>query len=131
MKELDLLLDLAITPGNTLIIFDEIQACAEALNSLKYFFEKANGYHVVAAGSLLGVELNKSASFPVGKVNFLDLYPLNFGEFLDALGKSRLRQYIDAANSLQALRLATLLTRQRQSSLKLTTEFFRYALIAN
>lgn len=96
ITEIGLLLDLSIKADDTLIFLDEIQACPDALNSLKYFSEKANDYHVVAAGSLLGVKLNKSSSFPVGKVNFLDLYPLSFGEFLDALGKSELRQYIDA-----------------------------------
>ncbi len=73
-----------ILPGQTLIIFDEIQECPEALNSLKYFREKANEYHVVAAGSLLGTLLAKPKSYPVGMVNLLDLYPLSFDEFLDA-----------------------------------------------
>jgi predicted AAA+ superfamily ATPase len=95
ISEISLLLDIDIQPKKTLIIFDEIQACSEALNSLKYFFEKANEYHVVAAGSLLGVKLNQSRSFPVGKVNFLDLFPLSFCEFLDAIGKEKLRKYID------------------------------------
>ena len=73
-----------ILPGQTLVIFDEIQECPEALNSLKYFREKANEYHVVAAGSLLGTLLAKPKSYPVGMVNLLDLYPLSFDEFLDA-----------------------------------------------
>jgi predicted AAA+ superfamily ATPase len=96
ISEISLLLDVDILPENTLIIFDEIQECSEALNSLKYFFEKANEYHVVSAGSLLGVKLNQSRSFPVGKVNFLDVFPLSFCEFLDAIGKEKLRKYIDS-----------------------------------
>ncbi len=73
-----------ILPGKTLIIFDEIQECPEAFNSLKFFREKANEYHVIAAGSLLGTLLAQPKSFPVGMVNLLDLYPLGFDEFLDA-----------------------------------------------
>lgn len=73
-----------IIPGETLIIFDEIQECPEALNTLKYFKEKANDYHVIAAGSLLGTLLAKPKSYPVGMVNLLDIYPLTFDEFLDA-----------------------------------------------
>lgn len=73
-----------ILPGETLIIFDEIQECPEALNTLKYFKEKANEYHVIAAGSLLGTLLAKPKSYPVGMVNLLDIYPLNFEEFLEA-----------------------------------------------
>ncbi|MCD8099042.1 MAG: ATP-binding protein [Oscillospiraceae bacterium] len=74
-----------ILPGETLLIFDEIQECPEALNSLKYFKEKANGYHVIAAGSLLGTLLAKPKSYPVGMVNLLDIYPLTFDEFLEAV----------------------------------------------
>ncbi len=73
-----------ILPENTLIIFDEIQECPEALNTLKYFKEKANEYHVIAAGSLLGTLLAKPKSYPVGMVNLLDIYPLTFDEFLEA-----------------------------------------------
>lgn len=71
-------------PGETLVIFDEIQECPEALNTLKYFKEKANEYHVIAAGSLLGTLLAKPKSYPVGMVNLLDVYPMTFDEFLDA-----------------------------------------------
>ncbi len=74
-----------ILPGETLIIFDEIQECPEALNTLKYFKEKANDYHVIAAGSLLGTLLAKPKSYPVGMVNLLDIYPLAFDEFLEAV----------------------------------------------
>ena len=73
-----------ILPGKTLIIFDEIQECPEALNTLKYFKEKANEYHVIAAGSLLGTLLAQTKSYPVGMVNLLDIYPLTFDEFLEA-----------------------------------------------
>ena len=73
-----------IVPGETLIIFDEIQECPEALNSLKYFKEKASEYHVIAAGSLLGTLLAEPKSYPVGMVNLLDIFPLGFDEFLDA-----------------------------------------------
>ena len=74
-----------ILPGETLVIFDEAQECPEALNSLKYFKEKANDYHVVAAGSLLGTLLAQPKSYPVGMVNLLDLFPLAFDEFLEAV----------------------------------------------
>ncbi len=74
-----------ILPGETLIIFDEIQECPEALNALKYFKEKANEYHVIAAGSLLGTLLAKPKSYPVGMVNLLDIFPLGFDEFLAAV----------------------------------------------
>ena len=74
-----------IIPGETLIIFDEIQECSAALNALKYFREKANEYHVITAGSLLGTLLAGPKSFPVGQVNLVDLYPLSFDEFLAAM----------------------------------------------
>ena len=73
-----------ILPGETLIIFDEVQECPEALNTLKYFKEKANEYHVIAAGSLLDTLLAQPKSYPVGMVNLLDLYPLTYDEFLEA-----------------------------------------------
>lgn len=82
-----------ILPGETLIIFDEIQECPEALNALKYFKEKANNYHVIAAGSLLGTLLAKPKSYPVGMVNLLDIYPLTFDEFLDAVEPSLFAYY--------------------------------------
>lgn len=83
-----------ILPENTLLIFDEIQESPEALNSLKYFQEQANEYHIVSAGSLLGVKLSHTKGFPVGKVNFLDLYPLSFFEFLIGMGKEKLCDYL-------------------------------------
>lgn len=81
---------LTIGAGNTLIILDEIQEAPGALTSLKYFHENAPEYHVISAGSLLGVALNRHTSFPVGKVDFIDLYPLNFTEFLEVAGEKPL-----------------------------------------
>lgn len=79
-----------VEPENTLIIFDEIQEAPGALTSLKYFQENAPEYHVISAGSLLGVALNNHTSFPVGKVEFLDMYPLDFTEFLEAMNETAL-----------------------------------------
>ena len=81
---------------NTLIIFDEIQECPEALLALKYFYETAPQFHIVSAGSLLGVTLSNQASFPVGKVEFLDLYPLSFVEFLNAVGQQPLVKLLES-----------------------------------
>ncbi len=84
---IELYIGFKINPDNTLIIFDEIQEVPKALSSLKYFYENAPEYHIVCAGSLLGIALHEGTSFPVGKVDFLKLYPLSFKEFLNALGK--------------------------------------------
>ena len=89
IEQLSLANSKSINPNTTLIIFDEIQECSNALNSLKYFCEEANEYHVACAGSLLGIRLSKT-SFPVGKVDFLNLYPMTFSEFLIADGSSNL-----------------------------------------
>ena len=78
-----------IEPENTLIIFDEIQEIPTALTALKFLYEQAPDYHIICAGSLLGIAFHKDISFPVGKVNFLNLYPLSFSEFLTALGKEQ------------------------------------------
>lgn len=78
-----------IDAANTLIIFDEVQEVPRALSSLKYFCENAPQYHIVCAGSLLGIALHQGTSFPVGKVDFLKLYPLSFQEFLMAVGKKQ------------------------------------------
>lgn len=91
-----------ILQGETLIIFDEIQECPEALNALKYFKEKASAYHVIAAGSLLGTLLAKPKSYPVGMVNLLDLYPLDFGEFLAAVDPA-LYVYYDSIQKEQQI----------------------------
>jgi uncharacterized protein len=84
-----------IIPGETLIIFDEIQACPAALTSLKYFNENMPEYDIIAAGSLLGVFLHKGVSFPVGKVEFMKLYPMSFREFLEAMGEEQLCGLLD------------------------------------
>ena len=76
-------------PDHTLLIFDEVQEVPRALSSLKYFYENAPEYHIVCAGSLLGIALHEGTSFPVGKVDFLKLFPLSFKEFLMAAGKER------------------------------------------
>ncbi|MCH8486813.1 MAG: ATP-binding protein [Candidatus Cyclonatronum sp.] len=88
----------SITPGRTLLIFDEIQECPKAITALKYFYEEAADYHILAAGSLLGVALHQSVSFPVGKVSFLDLHPMNFEEFLLALGHDQLCEALNRLN---------------------------------
>ena len=75
-----------ITQGDTLIILDEIQEIPRGLHSLKYFCEKAPEYHIMVAGSLLGVTLGKGESFPVGKIDMINMYPMDFEEFLDATG---------------------------------------------
>ncbi len=84
-----------IDPDNTLLIFDEVQEVPRALSSLKYFFENAPQYHIVCAGSLLGIALHQGTSFPVGKVDFMNLYPLSFREFLMANGQERFAELID------------------------------------
>lgn len=94
IERLSLIAGEKIKPGKTLIIFDEIQECPEALNSLKYFKEKANDYHVIAAGSLLGTLLAQPKSYPVGMVNLLDIYPLTFDEFLAATEPALYEYYL-------------------------------------
>lgn len=93
-----------IEPENTLIIFDEVQEIPRALKSLKYFYETAPQYHIIAAGSLLGIALHEGTSFPVGKVDFCDLYPLTFQEFLLACGEERLVSILDK-NDFSAMRV--------------------------
>lgn len=95
VKKLSLYKRKEIFPQNTLIIFDEIQACPEAITSLKYFAEEANDYHIIALGSLLGVSVNRgNFSFPVGKVQFMTLYPLDFEEYLMSRGENELIKMI-------------------------------------
>lgn len=84
-----------IDPDNTLLIFDEVQEVPRALSSLKYFYENAPQYHIVCAGSLLGIALHQGTFFPVGKVDFMNLYPLSFREFLMANGQERFAELID------------------------------------
>ena len=90
---LSLLAGVKIRPEATLVIFDEVQECPEALNALKYFKENANEYHVIAAGSLLGTLLAQPKSYPVGMVNLLHIYPLTFDEFLEASDESLYSYY--------------------------------------
>ncbi len=83
-----------VFPGKTLVILDEIQEVERGLHSLKYFYEKIPECHVIVAGSLLGITLRKGESFPVGKVDILNMYPMNFSEFLDAMGSQELNGII-------------------------------------
>ncbi len=105
IRSLSALLNIHIEPHTTLIIFDEIQENPVVLNSLKYFCENAPEYHVVVAGSLLGISLHANTSFPVGKVDMLKMYPMTFDEFLLAIGEDSLVQLLrerqtDIINSL-------------------------------
>ena len=96
IANLSLALGVPIDPDETLLILDEIQDCPAAINSLKYFCEEAPQMHVVCAGSLLGVALASEDSFPVGKVDFLTLYPMSFYEFLNAIGQEGLADYAES-----------------------------------
>ncbi len=93
---LELYVGRKIDPDHALLIFDEVQEVPRALTSLKYFYENAPQYHIVCAGSLLGIALHQGTSFPVGKVDFLKLYPLSFKEFLMATDKERFADLLDA-----------------------------------
>lgn len=93
-----------VEPGKTLIIFDEIQEVERGLHALKYFYEKAPQYHVMVAGSLLGITLGRGQSFPVGKVDMMTMYPMNFTEFLDAMGMEELNRLI-AARQWEVIKL--------------------------
>ena len=96
INKLELFFNEKITPEKTLIFFDEIQANERALTSLKYFCEELPQYHIIAAGSLLGIKINsKNYSFPVGKVQIINMYALSFKEFLNALGKENLIKEIE------------------------------------
>ena len=87
-----------IDPQNTLLIFDEIQEAEKGLTALKYFYEQAPEYHIVAAGSLLGISTQKNNSFPVGKVDFMSLFPMSFIEFLDNIGEGQLANHLQNKN---------------------------------
>ena len=118
IKELALYTEVPIIAGQTLIIFDEIQECEEALNSLKYFYEDAPRYHIIAAGSLLGVAVKRrSMTVPVGKVNMIRMYPVTFREFLRAADE-RTFQYIEDLHTAE--RLPEIILN------KLKTEYRRY-----
>ncbi len=99
ISALEIAVGFKITPEDTLIIFDEVQEIPRALKSLKYFCENAPEYHVAAAGSLLGVALHEGTSFPVGKVEFLDLYPLDYQEFLCACGEEPLTELLKSGDT--------------------------------
>lgn len=101
LEQLTLISGKKINPETTLIIFDEVQECPDALNSLKYFKEEAPSYHVVCAGSLLGIKLSKT-SFPVGKVEFLDMYPMTFSEFLLADNSENLVTLMKETKNIKA-----------------------------
>ena len=92
-----------IAPEKTLIIFDEAQDCPNVINSLKYFCEKAPEYHIASAGSLLGTALAKPASFPVGKVSFMQLDPMTFSEFLIANGDANLADFLKSTSSIEPI----------------------------
>ena len=118
LKELALYTEVPLIPGKTLIIFDEIQECEEALNSLKYFCEDAPEYHIIAAGSLLGVAIRKKRmTVPVGKVTVMRMYPVSFKEFLQC-ADPKTSEYIDSLQQLN--RLPEIILN------KLTTEYRRY-----
>jgi len=102
LQNLSLVYGKAILAGKTLIILDEIQECNDALNSLKYFYEDAPEYAVACAGSLLGVAMSRGASFPVGKVDFIQLYPLSFGEFL-AKADPSLSGYLESLDKIEPI----------------------------
>ena len=102
LEQLAFIYGKAIIPGKTLIIFDEIQECPNALNSLKYFQEEANEYHIACAGSLLGIRLSHT-SFPVGKVDFLNMYPMTFSEFLIADNCENLVDYLKSLNEVEPI----------------------------
>ncbi len=92
-----------ILKNENLIFMDEIQQCPRALTSLKYFAEFSNEYHIVSAGSMLGLKLGNRSPFPVGKVDFLDLYPFSFVEFLEGIGKEKYRQILAEKDNFESL----------------------------
>ena len=95
LEKLSLYQEKKIDAKKTLIFFDEIQEAPRALTSLKYFAESDEQFNIVSAGSLLGIKLRQSSPFPVGKVIELNLFPFSFGEFLDGIGKNRLRRFLN------------------------------------
>ena len=102
LEQLAFIYGKAIMPEKTLIIFDEIQECPNALNSLKYFYEEANEYHIACAGSLLGIRLSHT-SFPVGKVEFMNMYPMTFSEFLLADNAKNLVDYMQSLEKAELI----------------------------
>ena len=92
-----------ILPGKTLIIFDEVQDCPKVINSMKYFCENAPEYHIACAGSLLGIALAKPSSFPVGKVDFMQIDPMTFSEFLLANGDENMAKYMESVDTIEPI----------------------------
>ena len=92
-----------ITPSDTLLILDEVQDCPNVINSMKYFCENAREYHVACAGSLLGITLSKPSSFPVGMVDFLQIDPMTFSEFLLANGDDNLAAYLESVDTIEPI----------------------------
>lgn len=92
-----------ILPEKTFIIFDEVQDCPKVINAMKYFCENAPQYHIACAGFLLGIALAKPAAFPVGKVNFMQIDPMTFTEFLLANGDENLAQYLETVNTIEPI----------------------------
>ena len=102
LEQLSFVYGKAIIPEKTLIVFDEIQECPDALNSLKYFEEEAKDYNIISAGSLLGIRLSHT-SFPVGKVEFLEMFPMTFTEFLIADGCENLVEYMNSIKTIEQI----------------------------
>lgn len=98
LLSLSAIINVDITPGDTLIILDEVQEIPEAIEALKYFCENAPEYHIAVAGSLLGISLHHDVSYPVGKVNEIDIYPMSYGEFLLAKGEKQCYQLLEEQN---------------------------------
>lgn len=98
LLSLSAIIHVDITPGDTLIILDEVQEIPEAIEALKYFCENAPEYHIAVAGSLLGISLHHDVSYPVGKVNEIDMYPMSYGEFLLAKGEKQCYQLLEEHN---------------------------------
>ena len=104
IKELSYFTNVPLLPGKTLLFFDEIQECKEALNALKYFCEDATEYHIIAAGSLLGVAINEgNYSFPVGKVNFMQMFPVTFKEYLRSADNALYNQLLDFVGNTDSI----------------------------
>ena len=103
IKQLGIYLNTSIEAKDTLLFFDEIQILPSAITSLKYFHEKAPEFHIIAAGSLLGISVGKTTSFPVGKVNFITMYPMSFLEYLMALNENLLIEELFKITDFEAL----------------------------
>lgn len=92
-----------IMPEKTAILFDEVQGCPKVINAMKYFCENAPQYHIACAGSLLGIALAKPSSFPAGKVNFMQIDPMTFTEFLLANGDENVAKYLESADAIEPI----------------------------